>query len=221
MTFLIIACIRQERGAAACHNPKVSETEPRTAPKGLAIFLIIAGAIGFAAAFALTIDKIHLLQDADAQLSCNFSVLIGCGTNLNSWQGSLFGFPNPLIGIAAWSVVITIGMAILAGARFARWFWLGLNVGVIGAMAFVIWLISQSIYVLDILCPWCMVTWVVVIPLFFAVTLYNLKSGNIPAKESVRRLAAGWYSWIVLISVACYIVVAVLAQVQMDVLHRL
>ncbi|MFT2816091.1 vitamin K epoxide reductase family protein [Leifsonia sp. A12D58] len=199
----------------------MSETEPRTAPKGLAIFLIIAGAIGFAAAFALTIDKIHLLQDADAQLSCNFSVLIGCGTNLNSWQGSLFGFPNPLIGIAAWSVVITIGMAILAGARFARWFWLGLNVGVIGAMAFVIWLISQSIYVLDILCPWCMVTWVVVIPLFFAVTLYNLKSGNIPAKESVRRLAAGWYSWIVLISVACYIVVAVLAQVQMDVLHRL
>ena len=221
MTFLIIACIRWERGAGACHNPMVADTEPRTAPRGLAIFLVVAGAIGFAAAFALTLDKIHLLENADAQLSCNFSVLFGCGTNLNSWQGSVFGFPNPLIGIAAWSVVITIGMAILAGARFARWFWLGLNVGVVGAMAFVIWLISQSIYVLDILCPWCMVTWSVTIPLFFAVTLYNLKSGNIPATESVKRVAAGLYSWIVLITVACYIVVAILAQVQMDVLHRI
>lgn len=196
-------------------------SEPYQRPTALAIFLIIAGAIGFAAAFTLTIDKIHLLQDPNAQLSCNFSVLIGCGTNLGSWQGSLFGFPNPLIGIAAWSVVITIGAAILAGARFARWFWIGLNIGMVGAIALVIWLIGQSIFVLDILCPWCMVTWSVTIPLFLAVTLYNLKAGNIPATASVRRAAAGAYSWLVVITLACYIVVAVIAQLKMDVLHRI
>lgn len=196
-------------------------SEPYQRPTALAIFLIIAGAIGFAAAFTLTIDKIHLLQDPNAQLSCNFSVLIGCGTNLGSWQGSLFGFPNPLIGIAAWSVVITIGAAILAGAHFKRWFWIGLNIGMVGAIALVIWLIGQSIFVLDILCPWCMVTWSVTIPLFLAVTLYNLKAGNIPATASVRRAAAGAYSWLVVITLACYIVVAVIAQLKMDVLHRI
>ena len=195
--------------------------EPATRPTGLAIFFIIAGAIGFAAACALTLDKIALLQDPNAQLSCNFSVLFGCGTNLNSPQGNILGFPNALLGIAAWGVLITIGAAILAGARFASWFWIGLNIGVTGAIALVIWLISQSIFVLDVLCPWCMVTWSVTIPLFLAVTLYNLKSGHIPAPASVRRAAAAAYGWIPLITLGCFIAVAAVAQLQMDVLNRI
>ncbi|TDW31338.1 vitamin K epoxide reductase family protein [Cryobacterium psychrophilum] len=199
----------------------MSLTQRYQRPTGLAIFLIIAGAIGFAAAFALTLDKVRMLEDPDAQLSCNFSVLIGCSTNLASWQGSLFGFPNPLIGLAAWSVVITIGMAILSGAQFRRWFWIGLNVGVTGAIAFVIWLIFESIFVLDVLCPWCMVTWSVTIPVFLAVTLYNLKSGQIPASASFRRVAAGAYSWLFVITIACYIAFAIVAQVNMDALNRL
>ncbi|QYF75047.1 vitamin K epoxide reductase family protein [Cryobacterium sp. PAMC25264] len=196
-------------------------TSSKKPPVGLAVFLILAGAIGFAAAFALTLDKFTMLEDPTAQLSCNFSVLVGCSTNLGSWQGALFGFPNPLIGVAAWSVVITIGAAILSGAHFARWFWLGLNVGVTGALAFVIWLMGQSFFVLDVLCPWCMVTWAVTIPVFLAVTLYNLKTGIIPGSARVRRLAAVGYSWIFVITIACYLVAATVAQLQMDFLHRL
>ena len=71
---------------------------------------------------------------------------------------------------------ITIGVALLAGATFARWFWIAFNVGVAGALVFVGWLIAQSIYVLDVLCPWCMLTWAVTIPLFWVVTLYNLRT---------------------------------------------
>ena len=190
-------------------------------PIGLAIFLIIAGGIGLAAAFALTIDKFTMLEDPTAQLSCNFSVLVGCSTNLGSWQGAVFGFPNPLIGVIGWSVVITIGAAILAGASFRRWFWLGLNVGVTGALAFVIWLMGQSFFVLDVLCPWCMVTWVVTIPVFLTVTLYNLKTGIIPGPAGLRRVAAGLYSWIFVITIACYIVAATVAQLEMDFLHRI
>ncbi len=196
-------------------------TEPYKRPTGLSILLIVAGAIGFAAAFALTLDKIRLLENPDAQLSCNFSVLIGCITNLSSAQGSIFGFPNPLMGLAGWSVVITIGAAILAGARFARWFWIGLNVGVTGAIALVIWLIAQSIFVLDVLCPWCMVTWAVTIPTFLTVTLYNLRSGHIPSTASVRRTASALYGWVPLITLGSFIAVFVLAQVQLDVLNRI
>ena len=190
-------------------------------PTGLAVFLILAGVIGLAAAFTLTLDKLHLLADPNAQLSCSFSVLIGCATNLSSPQGNIFGFPNSLIGVMGWSVVITIGAAILAGARLARWFWIGLNVGMTGAIALVIWLIAQSIFVLDILCPWCMVTWAVTIPAFLAVTFYNLKTGNIPARESVRRVASVAYAWVPLIALGCFIAVAIIAQLQMDVLNRL
>ncbi|MFO7689157.1 MAG: vitamin K epoxide reductase family protein [Cryobacterium sp.] len=190
-------------------------------PTGLAVFLIISGLIGLAAAFALTMDKVRMLEDPAAQLSCNFSVLVSCSTNLASWQGEVFGFPNPLIGLAAWSVVITVGVAVLTGARFGRWFWLGLNLGFTGAIVFVVWLIYQSIFVLDVLCPWCMVTWAVTIPGFIAVTLYTLKTGALPAGGAVRRAAGAAYSWTFLITLACYIVFAVVAQVHMDVLNRI
>ena len=199
----------------------MTDTTRYTRPTALALFLIIAGAIGFAAAFALTLDKILMLENPTAQLSCNFSILVSCSTNLASWQGEIFGFPNPLLGLAAWSVVITVGMAILAGARFARWFWIALNVGFLAAIVFVVWLIYQSIFVLDVLCPWCMVTWSVTIPSFLAVTLYNFTTGNIPAPHVVRRVAGVGYSWLFVITIGCYIIFAVVAQANMDVLNRM
>ena len=60
----------------------------------MAITLLVTGAIGLMASLALTLDKITLLEKPDAQLTCNFSVLIGCSTNLNSAQGAVFGFPT-------------------------------------------------------------------------------------------------------------------------------
>ncbi|TFC95736.1 vitamin K epoxide reductase family protein [Cryobacterium breve] len=199
----------------------VHHTEPVKRPIGLAVFFIIGGAIALTAAFLLTLDKFAILEDPQAQLSCNFSVLVGCSTNLGSWQGAILGFPNPLIGLMAWTVVITIGAAILAGAQFSRWFWVALNVGLTGALAFVIWLMAQSFFVLDVLCPWCMVTWTITIPMFLAVTLHNLTAGNLPASPAVRRMAATAYSWIVVITIVCYLLAAVIAQLEMDFLHRL
>lgn len=192
------------------------DSPTRSRPTGLAIFLIVAGALGLLAAFELSLEKILVLADPGHVPSCNVGVLVSCSTNLGSWQGSLFGFPNPFIGLMAWPVVITIGVAVLAGARFARWFWVGFNVGVAGAIVFVGWLIAQSIYVLGVLCPWCMLTWSVTIPVFLAVTLHNLREGHIPVPERWRRLAAEWFKWIPLMTLVCYLVVIILAQVQLN-----
>ena len=190
-------------------------------PRGLAIFLIVAGVIGWIAAFALTLDKFQLLQDPNAQRGCNLSILVQCGVNLNSWQGAILGFPNPIIGLAAWIAPIAVGVAVLAGAQFARWFWIAFNIGFLGALGFVIWLISQSIFVLGTLCPWCMVTWSVTIPSFIAVTAFTLRNGIIPASPAVRRVAGVVSSWIVVVTLGCYLVVAVIAQLRLDVLSYL
>jgi len=190
-------------------------------PVVLAIFLIVTGVVGWIAAFALTVEKFVTLTNPTAPLGCDFSVLVQCRANLESWQGSLFGFPNPVIGLAAWIAPLVVGVAILAGARFARWFWVLFNLGIVAALAFVIWLISQSVFVLGTLCPWCMVTWSVTIPLFWAVTLYNLREGNIPVPAGVRRVAAAVYGWVPAITLASYLVVALIAQVRLDVLGSL
>lgn len=196
------------------------DSSPRSRPVAFAIFLVIAGVLGLLAAYELSVEKVLTLSDPDHVPSCNVGVLVGCSTNLESWQGSVFGFPNPFLGLMTWPAVIVVGMALLAGARFARWFWVVFNLGVAGALAFVAWLIAQSIYVLDVLCPWCMLTWAVTIPVFWAVTLFNLREGNIPVPARVRRLAAGWFKWVPLITVVSYVVVVVLAQAHMDAIPR-
>ena len=204
----------------ACHNTNMPDSSPRSRPVAIAVFLVIAGALGLLAAWELSVEKVLVLADPDHVPACNVGVLVGCGVNLESWQGSVFGFPNPFIGLMAWPVVITIGVAILAGAEFSRWFWIGLNVGVAGALVFVGWLIAQSIYVLDVLCPWCMLTWAVTIPTFWAVTFRNLREGVYSDAEGARRAGRIGMNWIVVITIACYAIVVVLAQLHMDAIPR-
>jgi hypothetical protein len=110
---------------------------------------------------------------------------------------------------------------VLAGARFARWFWALFNLGLLGAMAFVVYLISTSIYYLGTLCPWCMVVWSVTIPAFIAVTLFNAKTGVVPVPARVRRALGEAYAWTPFLALLCYILVAVLAQLRLDVVRYL
>lgn len=199
----------------------MTQSVTRTRPTALAVWLIIAGAIGWWAAFSLTLERLNLLADPDAILGCNFSPLVQCSKNLTSWQGALFGFPNPILGLAGWVAPIVVGAAILAGARFARWFWLLFLAGLTFAMGFVIWLIAQSIFVLGTLCPWCMVTWAVAIPTFYAVLLHVLRTGILPAPRGIRTGAGRLMSWVPLLAVLSYAVIAIIAQLRLDVLGSL
>jgi len=199
----------------------VTETTPYRRPLALAIFLVVIGVIGWIAAFALTVEKFELLINPQESLSCDFSVLVQCTKNLESAQGSIFGFPNPIIGLGAWVAPIVVGAALLAGARFDRWFWILFNAGFVFAIGLVGYLITQSIFVLGTLCPWCMVTWLVAIPGFWVVTLRNVSAGVFGSNPRVMRVAAALYSWVPTIVLACYLLVAVLAQVRLDVINHI
>jgi uncharacterized membrane protein len=195
--------------------------QPSGSFAGLGLCLTVLSVIGFFAAFRLTVDKVGTFTNPTVAPSCNLSVLVSCSKNLGSWQGSLFGFPNPLLGVGGWTAVFVIGALILGGVSFARWFWIAMNIGVAGALALVIWLIYQSIFVIGTLCPWCMVTWAITIPAFWLVTLHNLRSGNIPVPARARSFFAGAFTFIPLITLICFIVIALIAQVRVDWIHRL
>ncbi len=186
---------------------------------GVATFLIVAGSVGLFAAFRLTLDKIAVLENPQARLDCNISPLVTCGKNLASWQGSLFGFPNPLLGLICWTLVIGVGVAMLAGARFARWYWILFTIGTLGGLTLVGWLISQSVFVLGTLCPWCMVTWSAMIPTFIVVTLHGMRMGAIPLPARGRASASAVFPWIAPMTVVVYAVVATIAQLQLDWIH--
>ena len=184
-----------------------------------AIVLIVTGLIGWYSAFALTVDKFRLLENPQADLDCNFSVIVQCGKNLDSWQGAILGFPNPLLGLGGFVAPIAVGVAILAGAQFARWFWIALNAGVVAALSFCIWLMSQSIFALSSLCPWCMVVWAVTILMFWTLTLFNAKNGVFG--PGLVRLGEVLYGWVPVLTFASYLIIAIVAQVRLDLLSFL
>lgn len=189
-------------------------------PRGLGISLVVGGLVGLIAATALIVEKIESLAHPTAQLACDFSVFVGCSASLNSQQGSLLGIPNPVLGLMFWSAIVTIGVVIIA-VELPRWMWLMLTLGMTGAFALVVWFILQSIYVIGVLCPWCMLTWVTTIPLFLLVVSHALRSGVLPVAARVRRFAAEGYQWVWVVTLALLLLVVVLAQLRLNLLSSL
>ncbi len=149
----------------------------------VAWLLTLGGSIGLFASFVLTIDKFKFLANPNFVPSCSINPVISCGTIMNSSQAAAFGFPNPFIGLAAFSAVIVVGVSVLAGAKFPYWYWRLFNLGALFGVVFVHWLFFQSVYRIQALCPWCIVVWAVTIPIFWYTTLYNLSSGAIPTPK--------------------------------------
>uniref|UniRef100_UPI003F497DD7 vitamin K epoxide reductase family protein n=1 Tax=Nonomuraea bangladeshensis TaxID=404385 RepID=UPI003F497DD7 len=155
-------------------------------PRLLPWLLTLGGLAGFAAAFTLSVEKIALLKNPAYVPSCSLNPVLSCGSVMNTPQAEAFGFPNPLLGVAGFAVVTAIGVVLFTGAGLPRWFWLGLQAGVVFGVVFVHWLIYQSLYVIGALCPYCMVVWAVMMPIFWYVTLHNLQQRHLPAARAGR-----------------------------------
>ena len=123
--------------------------------------LLDTGVIGWLASGALVLEKLQVLKDPNHVTACDLNPWVSCGSVMKTPQSSVFGFPNMFIGIVAFAVIITTAMGISAGAKFARWYWIGLQTGVTLGFVFIVWLWSQALYVIHILCPFCMVVWAV------------------------------------------------------------
>ncbi|MEU1571908.1 vitamin K epoxide reductase family protein [Streptomyces collinus] len=169
--------------------------------------MLLTGIIGWLASFQLTVDDWRLLRDPAYQPPCNISPVVSCGSVMSSPQGSLFGFPNMLLGLGAFAGVTALGVAVLSGARLHRALWLALNAGALVGVGFVHWLIMQSLYELNKLCPYCAVVWVVTIALFWYLTLHCLERGIVPVPRGVLyvvrdthwMLLGAWYGVIALL----------------------
>lgn len=142
------------------------------------------------ASFIITIEKFHVLENPAYRPSCSLNPVVSCGPIMNSKQASAFGFPNPFIGLAGFAMVINVGVSMLAGAKFKRWYWRLFNLGSLFGILFVHWLIYQSLFNIKSLCLYCILAWAVTAPIFWYTTLYNLGEKNITAPKKLAGVAA-------------------------------
>ncbi|GAA1358556.1 vitamin K epoxide reductase family protein [Arthrobacter rhombi] len=166
--------------------------------------LAIAGFISWIAACTLTLERLEIYKDPNYTTSCDISPWVSCGTVMQTHQAELFGFPNPLIGVAGFAVVVAIGVTLIAGARLPRWYFIGLQTGITLALVMICWLWFQALYVIHVLCPYCMVVWAMMIVLIVYTTARNISHDVIPAPAGLKRFLAEWH-WViaVLLIVLC------------------
>ena len=173
--------------------------------------LVVCGLIGLVAAIELIIQKISVLSDPDFIPNCDINPVLSCGSVINTEQASLFGFPNPVLGVIGFTVVIMFGALLFTGLELPRSMWLGLNIGALAGMTFVVWLVIQSLYVIGALCPWCMVVWAITIPIFWQVTTDNLASGRLNLGKSLSEVIVA-LKWILV--AASYLIIMALIFVR-------
>ncbi|WP_159802763.1 vitamin K epoxide reductase family protein [Arthrobacter zhaoguopingii] len=180
--------------APSATNPEKGAATRRP-ERRFAFLLVATGVVGWLASGQLVLERLALYADPGYVTSCDLNPWISCGEVFRTQQAAVFGFPNPLIGLVAFAVVITTGMALLAGAELRRWYWLGLQAGTVLGAAFTLWLWFQALFVISILCIYCMVVWVVMIVLTVHLTARNAASGVLPVPPRAARLLAEW-SWV-------------------------
>lgn len=87
---------------------------------------------------------------------------------------------------------------------------LGLQAGTLFGLVFAHWLVDQTLYRIGTLCPYCMPVWTAMIPMFWYVTVHNLRNGAIPVPAPWRPAVrvASRHHW--LVPPAWYVIIALM-----------
>lgn len=123
--------------------------------------------IALIAAFTIIVEKIHLLSNPDYVTSCSLSAVISCSPVMSSPQAAaFFGIPNPLLGIAGFSVVATLYFMSFF-IKLPRFIWIINATGTAAALIFCFWLATQALYIINAICLYCFIVWIMTSLLFW------------------------------------------------------
>ncbi|WP_395243312.1 vitamin K epoxide reductase family protein [Agromyces sp. MMS24-K17] len=193
-----------------------------SAPRALAVFWIVAGTLGWVVSFLLYLEYIGQLTEADPIVSCSFGVVVTCGPNLLSPAGNLLGFTNAIVGMTMFVGPIYAGVSALASPGGLRaWYWRVYGLFVLAGFVLVHVFAWRSVFEFGTLCPWCMVVWLVTIPVFWFTLGWQLRDGVWGTAAGVRRVGHVVFGWATLLTVLDYLVIALAAQLRLDVIGSL
>ena len=180
--------------------------------QNLAAFVMLVGSgLGLLASFVLSIEALELAKNSHAVLSCDFSSALSCSAVANHWSAAILGFPNSFIGVMTLPVMVTIAVALLAGAKFPKWFMQAAQAGAVIGMIFAIWMFYMSYVEIGVLCPWCLTLDVGMLLIFGGMTRYNILTGVIAGKK-LKKFAQNDYDIVLLVTIIALAVVMILTK---------
>lgn len=173
--------------------------------------LLIGSTLGLLASFVLSIESLVLAKNSQAVLSCDLNSALSCSAVAHHWSAAIFGFPNSFIGMITLPVMVTIAVALLAGARFPKWFMQAAQLGAVAGLLFAGWMFYMSYVEIGALCPWCLTLDVGMLLIIFGLTRYNILLKNV-SWRGARRFIDGGYDVFVTASLVVVVIVAIIAK---------
>lgn len=164
----------------------------------VAIVLTVFSVFALLASFVLSVEKLHLISDPDAKLSCSINLILNCASVMKTPEATVFlGIPNSFFGMIGFTVALTLSVILLAGVKLPRWMLGWMQIGFAAGWIFALWLFFSSVYVIQILCPWCLVVTTSTTLLFFAMLRLNLRENTFGLEKSrnkqIQKLLDGDY----------------------------
>lgn len=154
--------------------------------------MLIGAILSLVAAFVLSVESIEIAKNPDAALSCNVNAVINCATVAKHPTANLLGFPNSFIGLMAEPVVITVAIAGLLGVAFPRRFMFVAQIFYTAGFIFALYLFFTSVFVIQALCPWCLLVTVSTTLVFASMLHYNIREDNLYLSRKVSRSLQKW-----------------------------
>lgn len=151
--------------------------------------MLIGALFSLLAAFVLSVEAIDIAKNPNVQLSCSVNAVINCATVARHPTASLLGFPNSFLGLIAEPVVITVAIAGLAGVKFPQRFLFAAQLFYTAGFVFAYYLLFTSMFVIQALCPWCLLVTLSTTFVFFSMTRYNIREDNLYLPKAIANKA--------------------------------
>jgi uncharacterized membrane protein len=154
--------------------------------------MLVGAILSLIASFVLSAEAIQLAKNPDAALSCSVNVIVNCATVAKHPTANMLGFPNSFLGMMAEPVVITVAIAGLAGIKFPRRFMFAAQIGYTLGFIFAYVLFYISMFIIQALCPWCLLVTLTTTFVWFAITRYNIRENNLYLPARWQEKAHSW-----------------------------
>ena len=154
--------------------------------------MLVGAVLSLLASFVLSVEAIEIAKNPNAELSCSVNIVLNCATVAAHPSATFMGFPNSFIGMMAEPVVIAVAIAGLAGVKFPRRFMFTAQIFYTAGLLFALGLLYVSMFIIQALCPWCLLVTLTTILVWFALTRYNIREDNLYLPKKLSKRAHAW-----------------------------
>lgn len=155
--------------------------------------LLVLAAVGFIASFTLLHDTFEHIKNPSYSPACNINPILSCTSSMGSPVAEVIpGIPNPALGLAAFGALTAFAVLLIVGTKIRKEIWLaGAGVAAAGVL-FSLFLFTYSLTKLNTVCPWCFVTWLTTITVFWTFVTHSLREKYLVLPKALRPVGEWW-----------------------------